>query len=169
MGGISNKGTPAEIRFLDFVRNSRKSDINNHKVTIVSVDSMDCIVEIRYCGASTINQIRPIKFIPCAVWASKQQHWHVFSPVDLVRLAMDKGRGQHNEISFECMNLTLSANPLTPPRPCTDKKLDKTVCEAIRHGLQYPNLPILMAELKDKIESLGADYKERVKAELGSV
>lgn len=110
---IRGEGNAAEKRFFELVpgslacRNAKEGD------AIVPIDGANYFVEVKECHAElgkggTINQVRAIKFITCVVWAPNHDCWYVISPDQLVQIAAGKSRGQHTEIAFECMNLSLT-------------------------------------------------------------
>ena len=164
---IRNEGNKAEQRFLDLVEDSRKSDEAKSGDAIVRVDGTDEYVEIKKCSTSTVNQIRAIKYICCAVWASDSDCWCVIPPHELVELAANKNRGQHNEIAFECMNLGLS-NLLKKYRT-SNNNLSSAIHEAIRKGREFNQLPSAMNGLLRDIRELKKKHVDKVKILLNSM
>lgn len=121
---IRLEGQGAEAAFLKLVPGSRPSTNAKLGDVLVVVDGAEHFVEIKECHANygvsgTINQVRAIKFITCVIWAPSRDCWYVLSPDQLVLLASTKSRGQHTEIPFECMNLSLDSIPSN----CTRRRL----------------------------------------------
>jgi len=163
---IRNEGNEAERRFVDLVRGARKADRARDGDAIVSLDGSDSYIEIKQCQSSggTINQVRAIKYIPCVVWAPSFGGWYVLSPDQLIELALRKCRGQHNEISFECINFGLRSLPESLHTLCTDDQLSDVVHEAIRRGRKHPELEQAMRDLLNDIQSLKKEFVDRVRA-----
>lgn len=164
---IRREGDDAENRFLNLVESSRKSEVPALGDAIVTVDQQEFYVEIKQCAAQigasgTINQVRPIKSIPCAIWASARKKWYIFSGKKLIDIASEKPRGHHNEIAFECMTLSLRRHQgVDGAIECTDDGLDQTVREAIKEDRQFPNYARYMSELKREICTLNTRYKAK--------
>lgn len=163
---IRREGDKAVTRFRQFVAGSKDTDDQKRGDAVVSVDGEDHYVEIKECHAAahrsgTLNQVRPIKYIPLVVDAPERGCWYVIPANELVRIAATKERGQHTEIPFECMNLTLRQLE-DKGFECADNKLSQTVIEAVRQGKQEEALQRLMVELLEKVRELGQGYKTRV-------
>jgi hypothetical protein len=137
---IRNEGEGAKEAFLQFVPGSRASDNAKRGNVLVAVDGEEHYVQIREChysegkGGDTINQVRPIKFITCVVWAPNLNRWYVLAPDQLVRLAASKNRGHHNEIPFECMQFSLRSLSAEYHITSSDSELAAKVQTAIRRG-----------------------------------
>jgi len=74
---IRHEGDDAEKRFLKMVSGSRETNNGKNGDAIVEVDDKYYYIEIKECSSTTmnkgtINQIRPIKYIPLVIWFSKQ-------------------------------------------------------------------------------------------------
>jgi hypothetical protein len=111
---IRHEGDEAEEAFLARVPGSRKATRAKDGDVEVFVDDKPALLEIKKChsesgGRGTLNQVRAIKFIPMVVYNPALGEWFVVPAVELVRMASSKARGQHTELSFESMNLSLSA------------------------------------------------------------
>ncbi len=113
--GITKDGRAAEKRFRDLVPGAQ-SDVNKRLGdAAITLDGCQRFVEVKKCGdalgkAGTINQVRPIKFIPCIVWMSARGHWIVIPPMALLQAAAGKNRGQHSELAAECMTVAIPAD-----------------------------------------------------------
>ncbi len=163
---IRNEGNRAVERFLELVHGSRASGDQKQGDAVVHIDGQDIYVEIKECHAGygksgTLNQIRPIKYTPLVVQAPKRGCWYVVPAGELVRLASNKDRGQHTEIPFECMNLTL-AQLEGRGFESTDQDLSRSVLSAVKLNERDGSLKTLMSELFKAIRNLGDDYKHRV-------
>ncbi|MFC1707244.1 hypothetical protein ACFL59_10600 [Planctomycetota bacterium] len=160
---IRHEGDKGEERFAQHVP-SRKATKAKKGDRVVAVDGRDFHVEVKECHAAygksgTINQVRPIKYITCVISAPARQRWYVIPPNDLVRIAAKKSRGQHNEIPFECCNLTLNS---LERYACTDDELEARVLSAIRSGEADERLKTLMRNLLRAIQDINAQYKRDV-------
>ncbi len=165
---IRSEGNKAEVEFLKLVDGARLSDNPRRGDVIVPVDGKDFYVEIKEChakpsGTGTINQVRPIKYICCVIWAPKHGYWYVLSPDQLVRFAAEKKRGQHTEIPFECMNFSLSSLDEEYHTKCKGKNLAKVVVEAVRRGETHASLRALMNDAFQEIRAMSEKYKQAVK------
>ena len=105
--GISSQGKSTEDAFLSLVPGSIKSAVAAEGDAVVQVDGSGQAVEIKKCDGGTINQVRAIKFIPLVVYNSKEDQWYVVPATELVRIASTRKRGQHTEVAFESMAVSL--------------------------------------------------------------
>ena len=144
-------------------------------IHVMTVDGRREYIEIKQCGklgrfGKQVNQIRVIEYICCAVWAPNRDCWYVISPDQLVSIATRKERGQHTEIPFECMNLTLRFLDENHNfcMKCKDGDLAQTVTAAIRRGRDNKVLSCLMHSLLVEIQSLRDEYLKRVQSEIGT-
>jgi len=100
---ISRSGDEAESRFMAYTgarpaRERARGDcqLDHH------------YVEVKKAGADgTLNQVRPVKYIPLVVWQQPRDAWFVIPPHVLVHHACARLRGQHSENPFECLALSL--------------------------------------------------------------
>jgi hypothetical protein len=165
---IRLEGEGAVRAFLSLVPGSRPSDNAKLGDAIVRGDGSDHYVEVKECHASageggTINQVRPIKFIPCIIWAPNQECWYILSPDQLVLLAATKKGGQHTEIPFESMNFALGSLSGKYHSKAKDSELGAKVLAAIRRGVKAENMKELMASLLDDIIAIKMKYIEAVR------
>ncbi len=165
---IRREGDKAEAVFLKLVNRARSSDKSKRGDVIVPVDGKDFYVEIKECHAEpnkagTINQVRPIKYICCAIWAPEHGCWYVLSPDQLVRYAAEKSRGHHNEIPFECMNFSLRSLGEEYHTKCKGKDLETVVVEAVRRGEKHAMLRGIMNDTLREIRAISEKYKQAVK------
>ncbi|MSQ41393.1 MAG: hypothetical protein EXR55_07065 [Dehalococcoidia bacterium] len=162
---IRREGDHAVARFLELVDGSRASGDQKKGDAVVLIDKQDFYVEIKECHAppgrsGTLNQIRPIKYTPLMVQAPQRGCWYVVPAGELVRMAANKDRGQHTEIAFECMNLTLAQ------LEGEDSSRQTWVFHRVSAvpSSQAHAMKALMNELLQAIRKLGEDYKHRVNA-----
>lgn len=165
---IRGEGQKAKVEFLKLVDGARLSDNPKRGNVIVQVDGNDFYVQIREChakpgGTGSINQVRPIKYICCVVYAPLQGCWYVLSPDQLVRFAAEKPRGHHNEIPFECMNFSVRSLDEKYHTKCNGKNLEKVVVEAVRRGETHASLRALMNDALQEIRTISEKYKRSVK------
>ena len=152
--GISRQGRDSELQFRALVQGSRDASEAAAGDAVVEVDGTETSVEIKKCdsktGSGTINQVRAIKFIPMVVHNPALNEWYVVPATELVRFASAKARGQHTEVSFESMNLSLRNVTKWRRGP---HQLDVAVRAAIRFDRGHPELlnamVALLRELKD--------------------
>jgi hypothetical protein len=150
------------------VPNSSPSDNAKDGDVIVTVDKARHYVEIKECHASkgalgTINQVRPIKYITCVVWAPLRGYWYILSPDQLVLLAALKRRGQHTEIPFESMDFSLGSLSNDYHSKATDSDLPAAIEAAIRRGAKARHMKELMDSLLADIQELKTKYIEAVR------
>lgn len=166
---IRNEGEEAEQRFDDLVTSSGQPLDAKLGDRTVRIGADTHHIEIKRCRApadksGTINQVRAIKFIPMAIWAPVRDVWYVISPGDLVRMAASKSRGQHTEIPFECMNLSLPAATSRSAEhwlkfQCADEDLEEAVNDAILAGSREANLKAAMSDLLAELKGLRSKYQ----------
>lgn len=167
--GISNQGRASEAFFLELVPGSRKADSTSMGDATVIVDGAETPVEIKKCDTATngtINQIRAIKFIPMVVHNPSRNCWYVVPATELVRYSIRKERGQHTEISFESMNLSLSQ--ISHFR-CRSEHLATTLQEAIRFDRQHEALRQYMASLLNQLKRLATGSRDSAAALLDDI
>ena len=112
--GISKDGRKAEDAFILLVPSARKSDSKAAGDCVVTAGGEDYYIEVKKCGTKggTVNQVRPIKFIPLVVRVpsgvrERAEGWYVIPPDRLLRDALGRNRGQHSELSLENMTVSL--------------------------------------------------------------
>lgn len=168
--GISNQGTDAEQLFFALVTSSRKAPKASAGDAVVNVDGIDVTVEVKKCdapnGSGTINQVRAIKFIPMVVHNPSRNEWFVVPAAELVRAAASKSRGQHTEIPFESMNMSLSQ---VTRWKCSSAELDAALRAAVRFDRNHKVLGIAMVALLASIKSFGDHQKAEIARLLTSV
>ena len=72
-------------------------------------------------------------------------------------------RGQHSEIAYESMNLSLGKNGLDiPSQEVAIENLSQAVYAAINESSEYPNLADVMNELREEIVEIKEKYNLRV-------
>lgn len=162
--GISNQGRDAEALFLGLVNSSRKARDAASGDAVVSVDGVDIAIEIKKCDSvnglsGTINQVRAIKFIPMVVYNPSVNLWYVVPATELVRVAAGKSRGQHTEIPFESMNMSL--RQIVRWR-CTPADLDATVRSAIRFDRENRILGVAMVAMLADIKRACERHRSEV-------
>lgn len=161
--GISRDGRNAEALFLELVAGSTRAASAALGDPVVIVDGQPTTVEVKKCKpkgkSGTINQVRAIKFIPLAVYNPATNCWYVIPATELVRLASAKQRGQHTEISFESMNLSLRQ---ISDWSCSPAQLDDAVRAAIRFDRAQKECRAAMVALLAEIKKLSAERRTAV-------
>ena len=104
MSGITNTGRDAESRFRKLT-GALPTPSASQGDAMVSVDGTWQAVEIKYCRGGTLNQVRPIRFLPVAAFDG--ECWYAIPANRLVIAASQKTRGQHTEIPWESMTIAL--------------------------------------------------------------
>jgi hypothetical protein len=162
---IRHEGDKAEHLFLRLVGDSVKSRDSKRGDALVLVDGNQHYVEIKQCQSGTINQVRAIKFIPLIVYAPNESNtpWLVVPPQEVIRLVLNKSRGQHTEIPFESANL--SPNSISNKFRCKDEDLETKVRDAIRDGSKHGDLQAVMNTLHSELIAL----KERTKSKVDEI
>ena len=166
---IRHDSDEAEAQFDRFVQSAMPSDNAKDGDRIVIADNQRGYVEIKQCTApwgktGTINQVRAIKCIPLVIWAKARNCWFVIPADELVRIAAGKSRGQHTEVSFESMNLSLKGNDAEWHQfRCTDGELNERVVAAVRRAREKKDILALMQNLKGELSVLNQKYKDKVR------
>jgi len=159
---IRHEGDKAETVFLSLVGPSRKSTNSKRGDAEVHVDGEWHFVEIKECHSNTINQVRAIKYIPLVIYSPQNAYpWLVVPPQQVVLLVSTKSRGQHNEIPFECANLSLNSMPQV--FWCRDDELGRRVVDAIQEGNTFDELHTAMRELEGELKALSANTKDKIR------
>lgn len=160
---IRNEGEPAENAFLQVLGDKAKPSDNAKKGDRRFFHKGNWhYVEIKHCEMSTINQIRAIKCIPVVVFSPDKapRRWAVLSPKAVTKLIIERQRGQHTEIPFECA--ALSRNNLPDEAWCADAELE----QRLRSALDDPatgKLKSVMDELLVEIKALCEKYRARLR------
>ena len=165
--GISKAGDESERIFrellVDVTVPSKGAALGDIRMV---VDDKAYYVEIKRCESTkggTLNQIRALKYIPLVVHLPKQEpSWMVIPPNRIVELVASRSRGQHTEIPFESVALSVTAQ-LNEFR-CAESELEAKVEASIREGQKYSLLHQCMADLKRDIQRLNAHAKMDVQA-----
>ena len=156
--GISRTGRAAERLFIELT--GFQACVSPGKGDAAfELDGVCHYIEVKKCSSNTINQVRPIKFIPLVVYDERDNSWYVIDPVELVAAAAARGRGQHTEVPFESMTLNISN---WYSRKVDAGKLRSAVEKAIHMGLMNAELARCMSELRDGLVTLSDEYKQRV-------
>lgn len=158
----------AVARFLE-ITGARPSEDRRRGDAILSVEGKDHYVEIKQCRAewyetNTVNQIRPIQFIPLVVYNPERATWYVSSATRIVRLASKKQRGQHTEIPYECINLSLSK---LESDACDEKDLRSRVEAACLEAEAHSELRIVLQDLLRELQEVRDRYHPLIRGVLG--
>jgi anti-sigma factor ChrR (cupin superfamily) len=170
---IRHDSDEAEAEFDRLVQNAMPTENAKDGDRIVIVDNQRGPVEIKQCTAppgktGTINQVRAIKCIPLVIWAKARNCWFVIPADELVRIAAGKSRGQHTEVSFESMNLSLKGNDAEWHHfRCADGELNERVMAAVRRTREKKDILALMQSLKGDLSALNQKYKDKVQEAFG--
>jgi hypothetical protein len=157
--GISATGRTAEAEFCRLTGFSICHD-RGRGDALATVDGIPTPVEVKKCSASTINQVRPIKFLPLVIYNEANRCWYVIGPVPLIKYACGRGRGQHTEIPFESVTLNINAWELYKVGP---ESLKSRVVEVIRESRRHCGIELCMRKLAQDIKDLSDRYKDAIR------
>jgi hypothetical protein len=119
-------------------------------------------VEIKRATASTLNQVRAVKYIPLIAYQEPSDSWYVIPAHAVVAAVGGKRRGQHTENPFE--SATLNVNSLGQFRVDDPGELRSRTLDAIEASTRYPELKQEMQRVLQESRRLADDSIERVQA-----
>jgi hypothetical protein len=132
-------------------------------------------VEVKQCTSKesknktrigTINQIRPMKFIPLVVWDPSVDSWYVVPASKQIEMALDKLRGQHNELAWECTNISIKQIDAVR---CNEDQTAERIARAIDEDSTIcKNAKFIFSNLLTKLRSLKKDTDEKIKEVLSN-
>jgi hypothetical protein len=154
--GISGQGREAEIRFRNATGASRSRRPADGDALLSGHN-----VEIKKASTNTLNQVRPVKYVPLVVLDTRTDDWFVVPPDQVVRLAAKKKRGQHTENPFE--SVTLSVADIRGQYLVSEDQLRTATMAAIEHGERASELRDLMAEIRQRSSDLAEWSRDRVR------
>jgi hypothetical protein len=153
--GISKGGQDAEDRFIILTGATPAESALGDAV----VDGQ--LVEIKRVKTTTINQVRPIKYLPLVLYNWTQDRWFVIPAHRLVVDAAKKRRGQHTEIAFESVNFTLTAYA---EHEVAADDLREAVLAAAAESDGYPKLKQAMQDLLARLQASAEENRVAVAA-----
>jgi len=119
-----------------------------------------CNVEVKKATATTLNQVRAVKYIPLVAYHEPTEIWYVVPAHIVVSLVSSKTRGQHTENPYE--SATLNINALG--RYQVDaSELKRATLSAIAEAQKYPELKQAMDEVLAESKALAARSISKVK------
>lgn len=92
--GISRAGRIAEQRFREITGAAPTGRTSDGDALLEGRP-----VEVKQASTNTLNQVRPVKYLPLVVLDTRTSGWYVVPPDEVVRLAAQRGRGQHTDSS----------------------------------------------------------------------
>jgi hypothetical protein len=119
-------------------------------------------IAIAKVGKDTINQVRAVKYLPLVAYDEPNDTWYVVPAHVLVAEVAKKDRGQHGEIAFECVNLSLSH--FHQYRLDSKEELKARVLQAIAESNKFPDLKKRMAQVIDDAATLSKKSRTDVLA-----
>jgi hypothetical protein len=155
--GISGGGRDAEERFRELTGAER-----TERAALGDAVLEGRVVEIKRATATTLNQVRAVKFIVLVASycpAGAAPSWYVIPGHRVVELVAAKARGQHTENPFE--SATLSIKALSEFR-VTAASLRQAVLDAASADQQYPELRAEMNRVLEQSRALAKESRERV-------
>ena len=114
---------------------------------------------MKQASTNTLNQVRPVKYLPLVVLDTRTSGWYVVPPDEVVRLAAQRGRGQHTENPFESVTLNLAK---FRDFKVAETDLRSVTIAAFGRGDHRSDLRDVMTEVRDKESSLAAWSRKRV-------
>lgn len=162
---IRHQGDNAKNLFRRMVTNVRRTNDFSSGDTEVYLDGNWHHVDVKNCRSNSINQVRAIRYQTLVIY--NEGVWYVLPPQEVVRLVARRSRGQHNEIPFECANISLSQ--IHSVYRCSDAQLPDRVYAAIRMGQQeqYKEIEKSMENLQTDLIKLKEKTKSLISAILG--
>jgi len=100
--GISKGGRRAEILFREYTGASGPTTAAEGDAILDGHP-----IEIKFASASTLNQVRAVKYSPLVVLHSPPDEWYVVPAHEVVLRVAQRRRGQHTENPFESATLNL--------------------------------------------------------------
>ena len=152
--GISYGGREAERRFRDLTGASVASRSADGDAVLEGHN-----IEIKQASTNTLNQVRPVKYLPLVVLDTRSDKWYVVPPNQVVCLAAAKGRGQHTENPFE--SVTLSVAKMEEYK-VEEQDLRPATLEAIQEGERNQSLKEAMREVRQRSSDLATWSKKYV-------
>ena len=165
--GISNSGEKSEVLYRRVTGATRPSEQSLGDAMHI-IDGTSHYVEVKKANTPTVNQVRPVKFCPVVVHRPVLGDvWYVFSPIEIVDMALDKCRGQHTEDPLECFNFNFTHAVLETfeKSKCSSKDLLAKVEKAI-HTSNSPHARRLKGLLDShltKVRQNVSDTKEEIR------
>lgn len=154
---IRHSGDYAEERFVAAVHGSWYSTDSSAGDVAMFYNGRERFVEIKSCGGRTVNQVRPMKWLPLAVLHRPTDIWHVLSAPEQVNLACYRSRGQHTELPWECCQLGLPFG-----EQCRDVGLAAAIARAFDEGDDDLERYETMRVLNQRLAELRHEVKERI-------
>jgi len=152
--GISRSGKDAEDRFI--VLTGAKATTSKARGDAV-LDGRE--VEVKRVKKTTINQVRPLKYLPLVLYQWTTDRWFVIPAHRIVLDTARKTRGQHTEIAFESVDFSLKSYEAFE---CSPEDLRSTVLARAEEADQYPKLKEAMESLLAELQTTARSHREKV-------
>lgn len=152
--GISGAGREAERRFRDLTGATPAARAADGDALLEGH-----AVEVKQSSTNTINQVRPVKYLPLVVLDTRTSEWCVVPPDAVVRLAAQRQRGQHTENPFESVALNLAK---LSDYGVAETDLRSATIAAFRQGDRRADLKAAMQEIRRRSSELAAWSREHV-------
>lgn len=124
------------------------------------------LVELKQASTNTLNQVRPLKYLPLVVYHTARKCWYVVPAHELVRLATDKPRGHHNECAYECAQFNLSR---LAEFEVDAADLRERTLRAVEESAAYPALRDEMERVLAVAREMAVEAREHVRAKLSQL
>jgi len=154
--GISHGGHSAEEKFRELTGANKTARAGDGDAILGGVN-----IEVKQASAATLNQVRPVKYIPLVAYHEPTDSWYVVPAHSVVALASSKTRGQHTENPFE--SVTLNVNMLEEYRVSAESDLKSRTLKAIKDAEKYPELKESMNKVLRDSKSLAAKSVQDVR------
>lgn len=152
--GISHAGRIAEQRFREITGAAPTESAPDGDALLEGRP-----VEVKQASTNTLNQVRPVKYLPLVALDKRTSEWYVVPPDVVVYLAAQRDRGQHTENPFESVTLNLAK--LSDFR-VAEADLRSATIAAFRQGDRRSDLRAAMQEIHGRSSALAAWSREHV-------
>ena len=116
-------------------------------------------VEIKQTSTNTLNQVRPVKYLPLVVFDKRSAAWYVVPPDEIVRLVARRLRGQQTENPFESVTISLSK---IGEFKVAEADLQSATIAAFRQGDSRDDLRAAMSEIRSRSSALAKWSRKHV-------
>ena len=117
-------------------------------------------VEIKSVKRTTINQVRALKYLPLVLYNWPDDRWFVVPAHRIVADVANKRRGQHTEIAFESVNLSLKAYA---EYEVAAGELREAVLERVAEAERFPELKDAMSQLLARLQATAEESRSAVR------
>ena len=153
--GISHGGKDAEERYRHLTGASKSTKAGDGDAVLDG-----CPIEVKRATSATLNQVRPVKYIPLVAYHEPTDTWYVVPAHIIVCLVSSKARGQHTENPFESATLNVYG---LGKYEVAEADLKKATLNAIAEANKYSELKKAMAKVLVESKALAERSTKAVK------